>query len=436
MEQTIKTLLDRTKNQIKNKYITSFPGLCQCDDSTGLLTSRYIIESCFIETNYGFVMFAHDQKTQQDVCIKVSLRYLVENGLSYDFQHTREDLKTEAKVLQQLNGHPHIVTCIEFREDDVYQYLVTEKINGIDLNSLITIFETHSKQSVTKDLLITSRDTKITLLYDKFVKKCLGYEPSQEHVIIQYMFQQLVHTLYFLHCQGISHNDVALENVMVDLDFNITLIDFGVCITKQNLEIAPLRFLTRFLPKPTMETDEKHVHQILSVKWDDELRDFVSLISNDGVLFGHLSTVSPEMWWVSDENRIIDLFANDRYALGVTLYIMTKRENIFDEHPEDEDHLSILHTDWSKDSEWKEHNMWKRGEDDDFPLDAMEVVNGLVKYENQRWDWDTLLHHPYVTQMIKPEDVPRPTILQPITRSYAKYFIEGALTVFGSSDTL
>jgi serine/threonine protein kinase len=52
--------------------------------------------------------------------------------------------------------------------------------------------------------------------------------------IAKYIFQQLMSVMIYLQDQEISHRDIKLENIMVDFNFNLKLIDFGLAMPNLN----------------------------------------------------------------------------------------------------------------------------------------------------------------------------------------------------------
>ena len=51
--------------------------------------------------------------------------------------------------------------------------------------------------------------------------------PFEEKIALFYA-QQLIQSVHYMHCQGISHKDLKPENILLDKDFNIKLADFGL----------------------------------------------------------------------------------------------------------------------------------------------------------------------------------------------------------------
>ncbi|MBC8874309.1 MAG: serine/threonine protein kinase [Planctomycetes bacterium] len=101
-----------------------------------------------------------------------------------------ERFEREARSLAKLN-HPHVVTVHDFGVADGIYYLIMEYVSGTDLRHLI-----QSK------------------------------ELSPESALA--MIPQICDALQFAHDQGIVHRDIKPENILIDLQGNVKIADFGL----------------------------------------------------------------------------------------------------------------------------------------------------------------------------------------------------------------
>ena len=101
------------------------------------------------------------------------------------------------KIYQEINllkifRHNSIVRILEYIETEKYILIIMENISGGDLLSFVK---------------------KRTKLNEKTA---------------QFIFKQLISTLKFIHSKGIIHRDIKLDNILIDLNNNIKICDFGV----------------------------------------------------------------------------------------------------------------------------------------------------------------------------------------------------------------
>jgi len=101
-----------------------------------------------------------------------------------------ERFEREARSLAKLN-HPHVVTVHDFGVADGIYYLIMEYVSGTDLRHVI-----QSK------------------------------ELSPESALA--MIPQICDALQFAHDQGIVHRDIKPENILIDLQGNVKIADFGL----------------------------------------------------------------------------------------------------------------------------------------------------------------------------------------------------------------
>ena len=125
-----------------------------------------------------------------------------------DFLDESKIAENEYKILKSLN-HPNIVRLEEIKITQDYYFLVMEYINGGTLFNCLQRYKN---------------------------KYCQCFP----EVIIQYLMRQIIDAIKYIHSKNIIHNDIRLDNIMVnfdnakaklDLDMmkaRIKIIDFGL----------------------------------------------------------------------------------------------------------------------------------------------------------------------------------------------------------------
>ena len=88
--------------------------------------------------------------------------------------------------------HKSIVKILETFESDKYILIIMEYISGGNLQNFVK-----------KRRKLTEKTAKI-------------------------LFKQIIEGIQYIHSQGIVHRDIKLENILLDLNNNIKICDFGV----------------------------------------------------------------------------------------------------------------------------------------------------------------------------------------------------------------
>lgn len=135
---------------------------------------------------YAVVKFATVKATREKVAIKIYEKSKIQEPIR------QKSVKTEISLLKQLR-HPNIVQLIEEVSGEKNLYLVMEYVQGTSLQGFI-------------------------------VKK--PWKRVEEHEAAG-MFVQIMEALNYCHSKNISHRDIKLENILLDVNLQIKIIDFG-----------------------------------------------------------------------------------------------------------------------------------------------------------------------------------------------------------------
>ena len=241
-------------------------------------------------------------------------------------------IKYETDLMKKLN-HPNITKILEMFEDEKYFLIIMEYINGGNLFS--------------------------------FVKK----RRKLSEKTAKFLFRQIILGIQYIHQQNIVHRDIKLENLLIDLNNNVKICDFGI-----GRKIA----------------------------------------SKNQLLFdqcGTLMYMAPEIL-LSTKEKGYEGFPVDIWSAGISLYIMLsgtlpfnyknkKNGNEDDENEENEEEESIS-------------DKSKKNDDDNFELqysivykepkhiekisdEARDLLKGLLnKDPKKRLTCDQILNHPWL----------------------------------------
>lgn len=148
-----------------------------------VLANRYLLIERIGEGGMGSVYRALDQRTGQDVAVKLLHSSLCER------EHSRRRFAREARAASMLN-HPGIVKIIDYGEDE-RPYLVMELLTGTSLR--------------------------------KFVRK---NKPTPARLL--QLTAELCEALYHAHSHGIVHRDLKPDNIFINHLGHVKVLDFGL----------------------------------------------------------------------------------------------------------------------------------------------------------------------------------------------------------------
>ena len=118
----------------------------------------------------------------------------------YKNHKQQEEIQKEIKLLENLN-HPHVITYFSSFNENNNVYIITEYLNGGNLESII-------KKNIEKK----------TLVDEKKVWKLL--------------IQCLSGLVYLHETKKIIHRDIKPDNILLDSEGNLKISDFGVSAIK------------------------------------------------------------------------------------------------------------------------------------------------------------------------------------------------------------
>lgn len=168
---------------------------------TVLLRDQYCIEQPLINGGFGITYLARDSLNRQVVikeCFPEEICERFQDGvrarsddMKDSFALIKRQFQREALRLASLQ-HPNIVGVHQVFEENGTVYLVMDFVEGLDLQKLVE----QEPERLTPDLLKS-------------------------------ILTETLEALRYLHAQGLLHHDIAPDNLILGMDGQVTLIDFG-----------------------------------------------------------------------------------------------------------------------------------------------------------------------------------------------------------------
>ncbi|KAL9969303.1 hypothetical protein ACROYT_G021502 [Oculina patagonica] len=156
----------------------------KCKRIGNYLLGKTIGEGSFARVKQGFHVL-----TGEKVAVKI-----IDKKQAHQDKYVARNMRREAKIMQMIR-HPNIVQLLEVVETEHRYYLITELAAGGDLMDYIC------------------------------------YRRKLGEVEVRKFIRQTVSAVHYLHQGGILHRDLKVENLLLDDEYNIKIIDFGLSNT-------------------------------------------------------------------------------------------------------------------------------------------------------------------------------------------------------------
>jgi len=180
--------------------------------SRGKVT-RYKKGRDFKPSQFGNVRIGKDMRTDEFVVIKECLRHCIRDREDVYGCHTLENVNKEIEIHRKISndedGCPFILKLLDDVQDEKYVYLILEFASGGELGDYI-----NARNQEIKNALARTRGRP----------RCLEswWEESRKFM------KQLLIAVNYLHDRNICHRDLSVENIVLDENFNVKVIDFGL----------------------------------------------------------------------------------------------------------------------------------------------------------------------------------------------------------------
>ena len=328
MEQSLKL-----SQYIKNYYLKYY-----CYPQTNLnfyRIGRIIGQGGFAKVNLGLNVL-----TGRVVAIK---SFNKTKTTKYGDNLNMNKILYEINLMRKLN-HPNITKILETFEDEKFYFIIMEYINGGNLFSYVK---------------------KRRKLSEKTAK---------------FLFKQIILGIKHIHSQLIVHRDIKLENILIDMNDNVKICDFGIGI-------------------------------ILS--------------SENQVLHSHCGTplyIPPEII-LSTKEEGYKGFPADIWSAGIALYIMLSGKLPFN-LDEDQDDIDVYN------NNVKEKNLRLKSEIvkkepkyiENISDEARNLLKGILnKNPKKRLTCDEILNHPWLSDVNKKNHLFSKSEKETLSKSYIDY---------------
>ena len=175
----------------------------------GTRIGNYEINSFIEEGGMGTVYSGTHIKLDRKVAVKVLHKNLTSNS------QFRERFLNEAKILAKLS-HPNIINIYDFVEQDEQYYIITEFVEGISLDKIVT-----DRNAATAEMKLE-------------------------------YFRQILSGIGYAHSHGVVHRDIKPSNVMIEMNTTAKILDFGIAklsdasksLTKTGTKMGSLYYMS------------------------------------------------------------------------------------------------------------------------------------------------------------------------------------------------
>ena len=144
-------------------------------------------------------------------------------------EEEKNKIMNEAKILENIN-HKNIVKLIDYDQDNEYFNILMEYCKGNDLEKFIEIHKEKNEK------------IKESIICNIVLGICLGLEE--------------------IHKKNIIHRDVKPANIIIDDNYQIKIVDFGVSKKIENNNILTKYVGTSYYMAPEIIKGEKYNHKV------------------------------------------------------------------------------------------------------------------------------------------------------------------------------
>lgn len=282
---------------------------------------KYLIKQTLGSGSFSKTKLGMHMKTGKGVAIKILKPDLSEQAMKTIF--------TEINALKAIAPHPHVIQLYDYNQElyvkrnssQMVTYIVIELAAGGELFNLI------------------------------------AQTGRFEEDLCRYYFKQIIDAVSHCHNNGVTHRDLKPENIMLDQEWNLKIIDFGLAAPSEG---------------------------------------------RDGS--GYLKTTLGTYGYMAPEQHLNRVYKGDQvdiFAIGIILFVMHSMHPPFNAAtPKDQYYVALASENFE--TFWKKHSQNKANGDAFYSEEFKDLFQKMTRLDpEKRITMDEIKEHPWVTKECK-----------------------------------